>query len=138
MKNKKIKIISQKIKKISKKKNKQFSHHEIKLIKKCSTKNKLEKILKKLSQNWKKLIKFYITDCFIFDLYTRKLENRKRLLENREIFYNIIDNSDILLIDCHFDNNMIKNFCTGLANYLKINYFDMKKALEERDNIVLV
>ena len=122
-------------KKIKKKKN-QFSPNEINLLKKCTTKNKLNKILQKnLSQKWKKLIKFYITDCFIFDLYTRKLENKIKLLENREIFYNIIDNPDLLKIDCHFDNNMIKNFCTGLSNYLKIHFLKMKAVLDKREKM---
>ena len=75
-------------------------------------------------------MKYYLTDCFIFDLYTRKLENKAHILSKREIFYSVIDDPTFLSLDCHFDNNLVKNFCTGLANYLKKNYNQMKEVLE--------
>ena len=123
-------------KKILKKKNKKIIPHQILLLKKCTTKNKLIKTLLNLPPNWKNLIKLYITDCFIFDLYTRKLQNKFKLLENREIFYEIIDNPELLNISCHFDNNMIKNFCTGVSNYLNIHYIKMNQILEEKKRIL--
>ena len=111
---------------------------EIKMIKKCTTKKQMIKLLKDLDYKWKKLIKFYITDCFIFDLYTRKIENKYKLLENREIFYNIIENPDLLQIDCHFDNNMIKNYCSGLANYLKKHYKKMREIIIDYEEQILI
>lgn len=102
---------------------------EIKMIKKCTTKKQFIETLKTLNNQWKKLIKFYLTDCFIFDLYTRKIENKLKLLENREIFYAIIENPDMLNIDCHFDNNMVKNYCSGLGNYLKKYHKKMREII---------
>lgn len=109
----------------------QILPNEIDKIKKCNTKNSFKTILASLSPEWKELIKFYLTDCFIFDLYTRKLEDKKHLLSKREIFYSVIENPEMLDLDCHFDNNLVKNFCTGLSNFLKKNYQKMKDAIEE-------
>lgn len=109
----------------------QILPNEIDKIKKCNTKNSFKQVLISLDPNWKELIKFYLTDCFIFDLYTRKLEDKKHLLSKREIFYSVIENPEVLDLDCHFDNNLVKNFCTGLSNFLKKNYQKMKDMIEK-------
>lgn len=109
----------------------QILPNEIDKIKKCNTKNSFKQILTGLTPEWKDLIKFYLTDCFIFDLYTRKLEDKKHLLSKREIFYSVIENPDVLDLDCHFDNNLVKNFCTGLSNFLKKNYQKMKDIIAQ-------
>lgn len=135
------KIKKTKSKHIKKSTRYQILPNEIDKIKKCNTKNSFKQILNSLTPEWKELIKFYLTDCFIFDLYTRKLEDKKHLLSKREIFYSVIENPDVLDLDCHFDNNLVKNFCTGLSNFLKKNYQKMKdaiaeeKAEQERENI---
>ena len=106
---------------------------EIDKLKKCNTKNSFKKVLGSLSAEWKQLIKFYLTDCFIFDLYTRKLEDKKHLLSKREVFYTVIENPGFLDLDCHFDNNLVKNFCTGLSNFLRKNYQKMKEVIKEKE-----
>lgn len=109
----------------------QILPNEIDKIKKCNTKNSFKQVLNSLDADWKELIKFYLTDCFIFDLYTRKLEDKKHLLSKREIFYSVIENPEMLDLDCHFDNNLVKNFCTGLSNFLKKNYQKMKDIIAQ-------
>ena len=107
---------------------------EIDKLKKCNTKNSFKTVLSSLSPEWKQLIKFYLTDCFIFDLYTRKLEDKKHLLSKREVFYTVIENPGFLDLDCHFDNNLVKNFCTGLSNFLRKNYKKMREVITEKES----
>ena len=105
---------------------------EIDQIKKCTTKNMFKAVLVELSEEWKDIIRFYLTECYIFDLYTRKIEDKKHLLSKREILYNVIDNPTLLDLDCHFDNNLMKNFCTGLSNFLKTSLTKMKDCMKQK------
>ena len=104
-----------------------FACSEIDRLKACTTKNMFKAVLLELSSEWREIIGFYLTDCFVFDLYTRKIENKKHLLSKREILYSVVENPSFLELDCHFDNNLIKNFCTGLANFLKRNLSKIKE-----------
>ena len=103
--------------------------YQIRKLKKCNSKIALRRILLKLSPEWKKIIKFYMTDCFINDLYTRRLANKKFLLSKRELLFKVIDSPELLTMDCHFDNNLLKNYCTGIANFVNKHYQDIKKKL---------
>ena len=118
-------------KRISKKKEKfSLSCVEIEKLKKCNSKAALRKILIQLTPEWKRIIKFYMTECFIHDLYTRRLENKMFLLSKRELLYRLIDNPELLTMDCHFDNNLLKNFCTGIANFVTKHYSEISKILD--------
>lgn len=105
---------------------------EIEQLRNCSTKNAFKKIISALDEEWKELIKFYLTDCYVMDLYTRKLDDKTNLLSKREVFYDVVNNPLILDGDCHFDNNLIKNFCTGMANFILKNISEIKKVIKER------
>ncbi len=102
---------------------------EIDKIKSCTTKNMFKNVLMELNAEWRDIVKFYLTDCYIFDLYTRKIEDKKHLLSKREILYSVVDTPSFLDLDCHFDNNLIKNFCTGLSNFLRLNLSKMKECM---------
>ena len=102
---------------------------EIDQLKHCNTKTSFKTYLLSLTDEWKEIFKFYLTDCFIYDLYSRKIDNKRHILSKREIIYSFIDNPKLLELDCNFDNNFVKNFCTGLANFLQIHLTSIKTAL---------
>ena len=87
-------------------------------------------MLLNLSPHWKEIIKFYLTDCFLFDIYSRKMDNKLKLLSKREVLYEVVDDPLLLNFGCHFDNNLVKNFCSGLANFIKLNYTKIVAAME--------
>ena len=70
-----------------------------------------------------------MSECFLLDIFARKLENKMVLMNKRQFFYNVIDKPDLLSIDCHFDNNILKNFCTGIFNFLTKHTNDILKEL---------
>lgn len=98
----------------------------------CTSKSGLRDFLHYLTPKWKNIIKFYMTECFIFDLYIRRLENKMFLLSKRHFLFSIIEQPDLLTNDCHFDNNLLKNFCTGLANFIYVHYDDILRELNKR------
>jgi hypothetical protein len=117
-----------KTKKISKKKVlKHFPQMEN--LRKCTSKTGLKKFLRLLTPKWKKIFQFYMTDCFIFDLYIRRLKSKMFLLSKRQFLFSLIENPDLLTADCHFDNNLLKNYCTGLANFIYQHYDEIKKQM---------
>ena len=105
---------------------------EIERLRRCTSKANLRRILLSLDAEWKRIIKFYMTECFIYDLYIRRLENKMFLLSKRQLLYTLIDNPELLTTDCHFDNNLLKNYCTGIANFILNHYDDIKTALAKR------
>ena len=87
-------------------------------LKKCNSKMGLRRIITSLSPLCHQLVEFYMTQCFIFDIFTRKLKNKSFLLSKRELLFKMFKEPRLLEMDCHFDNNLLKNFCTGMANFL--------------------
>lgn len=92
---------------------------EIRRLKKCQSKYSLMKFLIKMSGISRKLLRYYLTDCFIIDVCSRRLENKKFLISKRNLFLRILSQPEMLRDDCHFDNNILKNFCTGASNFLQ-------------------
>lgn len=102
---------------------------EVSQIKKCNTKKLFKNLLTSLSDYWKDIIRYYLIHCMIYDIYTRKVEDKIQLLSKREIFYAVVDDPELLDLDCHFDNNLVKNFCNGLANFIKKFFRELDKAV---------
>lgn len=100
---------------------------EMKLISKCLAKSHFKEALDSLSNRWKALLKVYLRECFISDIFNRKLEKKGILLQRKNKLIHIIDHPSDLNYDCQFDNNMMKNFCTGFINYYKKNVREMEK-----------
>ena len=122
---------SKQSKKISKKKVIR-AFPSIEKLRTCTSKRGLRKLLKSLNPYWRIIIKFYMTECFIFDLFSRRLENKMFLLSKRDFLYSLIDNPDLLASDCHFDNNLLKNYCTGVANFIYKHYDMIRKEVSLR------
>ena len=110
------KVKSKKTKKIKKRKN--LLLNEIQDLKMCQSKVHLEEFLINSSESMKRLLRFYIQECFIFHIFSRKLKNPKHLFSRRSILFQIIRNPSILKTDCSFNNNSISNFCTGACLFL--------------------
>ena len=106
---------------------------EIGIIKSCNTKKSFMDMLLKLSPLWKEIIKFYLVKCFVYDIYNRKMNDKLKLLAKREVLYEAVDNPLVLNFGCHFDNNLVKNFCSGVANYVKHNYARIVEAIRRGD-----
>ena len=92
--------------------------YELRKLKKCSTKYALKKFLTRCSGYARGLLLFYMRECFVFDIFTRRLECKKYLMSKRQFLFRIIEDPRVLDSDCHFNNNILKNFCTGIANFL--------------------
>ena len=95
-------------------------------LKRCSTKASLRAVLVSLSPEWTHMLCYYVSNCFLYDIYSRRLETRSLLLSKQRILYKLICNPDLLNLDCHFDNNVVKNFCCGAANFILKNYEKFK------------
>jgi hypothetical protein len=89
----------------------------LKVLKKCNSKKGLRKIIFGMSEICARMVHFYMTECFIWDIFTRKLKSKSFLLSKRALLFEMFKNPDLLELDCHFDNNLLKNYCTGMANF---------------------
>ena len=102
-------------------------------LRKCSTKKMLHKTLINMNSNNKNILLFYMKNCYIFEILTRKIINRKALFGKRDILLRCIEDPEFLLKDCSFDNNMIKNFCVGTVNFICRYMEDIKGELDKSD-----
>ena len=75
------KVKSKKTKKIKKRKN--LLLNEIQDLKMCQSKVHFEEFLINSSESMKRLLRFYIQECFIFHIFSRKLKNPSPLLTLR-------------------------------------------------------
>lgn len=101
---------------------------EIALLKQCSSKKVFKQTLNALSPRWRRMLKYYVKHCFVYDIFNRKIACKLQLLSKQRTFYAVIDKPYMLDYDCHFDNNLVKNFCSGLANYAKNNHAKLMQA----------
>lgn len=112
---------------------------QLRELRQCISKYHYKKILESLDYKWKFLLKVYIKEYLINDIYNRKLENSLILLNRRKILLESIDDPEILETDCNFDNNSIKNFCKGFVIFYTKNLDDMDAIYEnENEGMMLV
>lgn len=93
----------------------------------CNSKNKLVLLFKKLPEQWKAFLRFYMTECFIKHLFIRQIKNCSGLFGKRRLFYEAIDDPTVIQNNAHFGNNLIKNFCKGICNFVAMFYGDLRK-----------
>ena len=108
--------------------------YQLRKLKKCSTKYSFKNLLIETSLLFKKILIFYMQECFFFDLYSRRLLCKNYLMSRRNLLYRIIENPSALDSDCHFNNNILKNFCKGMANFIIRNLKHILKLFKLRDN----
>lgn len=90
----------------------------LKKIAKCNAKMQLVKIFSSLSRRWKKLIRCYLERCFLMHLHLRQIKQIGELMRNRQNIYDALEDPELLNNQVNFGNNLVKNFCKGLANFV--------------------
>ena len=95
-------------------------------LKNCSSKKELIYHITILSDKAKEFIKFYITECFFLDLFSRNIKNKKSILSKRQLFYDMLDGPEILNEVNFHNNNIIKNFCNGCMNFISQHFYDIE------------
>lgn len=104
-----------------KKRRKRWLIAEIRRLKKCQSKYSLRKFLRGMSSITRRLLSHYVSQCFVIDVCSRRLENKTFLISKRRLFFRIVQEPELLSKDCHFDNNILKNFCTGASNFIQMH-----------------
>ena len=107
-----------------------------KRLQKSNSKYELVKFFERATDKGKKIIKFYLSECFLIDIFSRKLSDKKLMMSKRQLFYDSVDNPKLLLFECKYDNNLLKNFSAGLINFLFKNFFKIQYQIYKTENIV--
>ena len=115
------------------KKEKKKLKAEFRKLKKCNTKYALHRILLRSSDTLRKLILFYIEDCFLFHTHWRKIKCKEYLISQRDLFYQLVKNPEVLDDDCHFNKNIIKNFCNGVGSFLLAHFLKIYNHMQSQD-----
>ena len=102
-------------------------------LRKCSTKKMLYKTLNMMETQNKEILLFFVRNCLTIELLTRKVMNRWLIFNKRELLLNCIEDPEILMIDCRFDNNLIKNFCVGTVNFICRYKEEIEKELNKNN-----
>ena len=111
-----------------------FNNKILKRLYTCNSKINLCHILDHLDETFKDLMRNYLKKFFIFHAHLRKMKNLKEFLSFRQCFFESIDDSSILKNNVLIQNNVIKNFCKGLLNYILIFYKDLKFQILKNSN----
>ena len=104
-----------------------FTFTELIRLRKCITKSKLLAFIRSIDEKWKRIFQYYLADRIVTDIYSRKLNNRLAILSSREFFYHCFDDPEILELDSHMKNSVLRKLTYGMANYIEKNYDEMEK-----------
>lgn len=91
----------------------------------CTSKYQLRNILSGLCGDLRRLLREYMRKCFIFHLHVRPISNISELLKQRTVIFEAISNPNVLCGNKSFANNLIKNFCKGVVNFIVLFYHDL-------------
>lgn len=111
-------------------------NEDLQRLRKCSTKKMLCKCLRAMQRTNKGILVAYMRHCFIFDVFTRRVVNRKLLFSKRTFLLECILDPANLNKECSFDNNLIKNFCTGAVNFIS-RFFAELEVLRDNQSFLL-
>ena len=123
---------NKKIRTIIKKNKVMYLPDEFSQLTKCSSKKLFIQTMKSFPNIYKKYLQVYITDFLFFDVYTRKLKNRTRLLCRKTLFYNSISNPSILEQNSTVQNSEVKQFCSVSVKFLSKNLNHIKKVMKKK------
>lgn len=76
----------------------------------CTSKYKFQKILFKLPEHLKLLVRKYMEEWFVLHVHLRPINDIWQLLSQRGVIYKAILDPDILNGNKRFANNLVKNF----------------------------
>ena len=88
----------------------------------CNSKNELINILFAMPSEWKQFMKLYLEKFFIMHLHLRQIKEFSKLMAHRNYIYEAIRDPEILRGNMSFANNLVKNFCKGLVNFVVLFY----------------
>ena len=104
----------------------------------CTSKYQFRNILFELSPKYKKLLREYISKCFIYHLHMRPINDISQLMKQRKLIYEAVSNPELLNGNKSLANNLIKNFCKGIVNFIVLFYDDLvKKGFLPIKNIII-
>ena len=114
---------------INRKKRRQIlrKYPTLQKLKKCISKTQFKLILLNLSPDWKKFLRFYMKDCFIFHLFVRQIKDNKLLMLYRQVLFDALDHPELITKELPFTSNLIKNFSKGILNFVVMFYEDLLK-----------
>ena len=92
----------------------------------CNSKSQLVLILETLNRDWRKLLKLYLSRFFVFHAHIRKMKNRLEFMRFRQLFYEMLDSPEALKDYMGISNNIIKNFCKGVVNFIVIFFEQLR------------
>lgn len=96
-------------------------------IYKCTSKYQFKNILYELPTRVKNFLLEYIEKCFIIHLHLRPLNNKINIMTHREVIFRAISDPEILNGNMKFANNLVKNFCKGVINFVVLFFDDLVK-----------
>jgi hypothetical protein len=77
-------------------------------------------VLLKLPTRYKSFLKMYICKWFVEHLHLRPIKNIPEYLSKRQVLYEVIDEPNLLTRKRSFPNNLVKNFCRGVINFIVV------------------
>lgn len=92
----------------------------------CNSKINLIRLFYDMPIIYKNLLRLYLEKIFILHLHLRQLKDFSKLMIQRHSIYKAIDDPEILKGNMNFANNLVKNFCKGVLNFIVIFYEDLK------------
>ena len=104
-----------------------LEYKELMELRKCCSKSKFRNFLLQVPPKWKLIFKYYVQELFVMDIYTRRMSNRLNLLTKQEFFYRCIEEPDHIYKANFMTHNIIKNFCTGMANFVSKRFGEIEK-----------
>ena len=105
---------------------------QIRKLKLCKSPTQLQQLLVRLTPRWRNILKFYMTECFIFDFHAQSWQKNKLLLSKRDLFYNAIDDPALLLRPAKFGSDFVPLYCTRIADFVTAHHHDICTVLEKR------
>lgn len=102
---------------------------DISQLKYCSTEKAFKQFVAHMSPFWIPLIQFYLTDCFVFDIYNSEVQNKIQIVAARGALYTLVSNSAAQDLKIHLCDDVVKNFCSILADFFERHYDQVFEAV---------
>ena len=93
----------------------------------CNSKLKIYSLFKNLNPKWQNFIKKYLSEWFILHLHVRQIKDFSGLMQQRQNLFEAIDHPEVIMEKITFNNNLIKNFCKGVINFIFMFYDELIK-----------
>ena len=99
----------------------------------CKDKENLKILLQGLLPIQKQLLVFYLTQCFIIDIYNRQLKHRMALLAARETLYSAIFDPTKIASHLQWTNVLVSYFTEQLIIFIKAHSTSIWQKIDEME-----